>query len=77
MPGRGRKAEHSECPAIGCGAKRLYGEVPVGRGALDATESLRADRGIVLTAVQQDDDAPRWAADCLLGDPTFATAAKR
>eukprot|EP00971_Amphidinium_carterae_P109745 2174031-Amphidinium_carterae.1 len=43
-----------------------------------ATETLKSDSEVVLAAVQQHKDpAFRFAADCLLQDPTFATEAKR
>eukprot|EP00971_Amphidinium_carterae_P120956 2396110-Amphidinium_carterae.1 len=42
-----------------------------------AADSLKADRDVVLAAVQQDSDALPYAADYLLEDPSFATEAKR
>eukprot|EP00971_Amphidinium_carterae_P096270 1904943-Amphidinium_carterae.1 len=42
-----------------------------------AAEALRADREVVQAAVQDNADALQWAADEMLEDPSFATAAKR
>mmetsp|Transcript_30187 Transcript_30187/g.66422 ORF Transcript_30187/g.66422 Transcript_30187/m.66422 type:complete len:142 (+) Transcript_30187:487-912(+) len=47
-----------------------------GSALMYATEALKADREVVLTAVQQFPGSLGFAADGLLEDPTFATEAK-
>eukprot|EP00971_Amphidinium_carterae_P264500 5247085-Amphidinium_carterae.1 len=42
-----------------------------------ATEARRADRDVVLAAVQQNTNALHFAADEVLEDPSFATEEKR